>query len=232
MPANQKSIVSLAPRIVAGSSFAGFGFALGRDAYRGAKKNLGLLILFAIAAFLVMGLYSSSVWLSRNYKTIIESIFKKFFALIAFAFCYIIIAIILLAIENVPEIMRALEAGSFEPVLAHLFSSLGTDSFLGISFLIQNIMVFIGFLVGFSQRKKRRQAWQAIKHNAAFLNKHGLRELGENKLYDSDRNIYRLKNQFHDTMEFIAEGRRNKRGYIKYDRTGKYIDWSGMVSIS
>ena len=226
------SIVSLAPKIVAGSSFAGFGLSLGRDVYKETKKNIGLIILFFLVLFLIIGQYSSSVWLFRNYRTLAGTIFKKFFALIAFMFFYIIITNILLIIEGTPEIINALETGLFDPVLVHLFSSLGTSSFLGISFLLQNLLILVGFFVGYFQRKKRRLAWEAEKHNIAFFISNGLELLDEKNVRDADGNRYRLKNMFANEIEFIAEGRRNKRGYIKYDKTGKYIDWSGMVSIA
>ena len=226
------SIVSLAPRIIAGSALAGFGLSLGRDVYKGTKKNIGMIILFFLVAFIVMGQYSSSVWLFRNYKTLAGSIFKKFFALIAFVFFYIAIASSLFVIEGVVNETNTLDSYSYDLILDHFVSSIGEGTLLGIFFLLQNLLVLIGFLVGFFQRKKRRLAWDAEKHNISFFISNGLESLDEKNIRDADGNRYRLKNMFANEIEFIAEGRRNKRAYIKYDRTGKYTNWSGLVSIA
>ena len=87
------SIDSMAPRIVAGSALAGFGLSLGRDTYKQTKKDADVLILFLliilVLGFFIYGLFLSSVWIFRNYQTLVGTIFKKFFALVVFVFFYI-----------------------------------------------------------------------------------------------------------------------------------------------
>ena len=232
------SIDALAPRIVAGSALAGFGLSLGRDTYKQTKKDIdGLIValfIFLALAFFIYGLFLSSVWLFRNYQTQVGTIFKKFFALVVFVFIYIATVGTLLNIEPTAKVLltHAIETGLFAPVFGHLVSSLGTSSFLGITFLLQNLLVFAGCLTGYVQRKKRRLAWEAEAHNVSFFDENGLEQLDDNNLRDIEGNRFRLKNTFANEIEFIAEGRRNKRGYIKYDETGKYTEWSGLVSIA
>ena len=232
------SIDSMAPRIVAGSALAGFGLSLGRDTYKQTKKDADVLILFLliilVLGFFIYGLFLSSVWLFRNYQTLVGTIFKKFFALVVFVFFYIAPVVALLNLEPTTEglVTHAIETGRFAPIFGHLVSSLGTSSFLGITFLLQNLLVLAGCLTGYVQRKKRRLAWEAEAHNVSFFDENGIEQLDDNNLRDSEGNRFRLKNTFANELEFIAEGRRSKRAYIKYDETGKYTEWSGLVSIA
>ena len=32
-------------------------------------------------------------------------------------------------------------------------------------------------------------------------------------------------------LEFMALGKRNQRGYLQYDSTGKYTNWSGLAEV-
>ena len=89
-----------------------------------------------------------------------------------------------------------------------------------------------GLIFGLSQRKKRRVAWDTEKSNIQFFEDHGIEELDNEHLRDSEGNRYKLKNVFKDELEFQAEGRRGKRGYITFDENGKYISWSGLANIS
>ena len=149
-------------------------------------------------------------------------------------FVYIATVGALLYIEPTTNVLvtHAIETGLFAPVFGHLVSSLEMSSFLGITFLLQNLLVLAGCLTGYFQSKKRRLAWEAEAHNVSFFDENGLEQLDDNNLRDIEGNRFRLKNMFANEIEFIAEGRRSKRAYIKYDETGKYTEWSGLVSIA
>ena len=91
--------------------------------------------------------------------------------------------------------------------------------------------------MGIKHRKKRRLAWEAETHNSTFLEEHGLETVdvddkGNLRLRDNVNGIgYRLSDDLNiaGELEFMALGRRNKRGYIQYDETGKFTSWSGLV---
>ena len=82
-------------------------------------------------------------------------------------------------------------------------------------------------------------AWEAEEYNEHFLDEHGLEvidadEKGNLRLRDYSENIgYRLMDDLEiaGELEFMALGKRNKRGYMHYDDTGKYTDWSGLVDV-
>ena len=89
----------------------------------------------------------------------------------------------------------------------------------------------IGFLVGLSQRKKRRKIWEAEAANIQFLKKHGLVEVGDEI---EDTNIgqrFRIENFEDDGILLFPIGRRGKRAFISIDRYGKFTEYTGMVHV-
>lgn len=218
-----KSVIQYAPSIVAGSALAGFGLSFGRDMYRKAKKNL-LPIFFLVC---LVGIFFSGIWLFRNYRTVWGTIFKKLGALIVLVGSSMIIygSVFLVMAIFFPEYVAP----------GHAFDNpitLGTTG-------IQGFLFLIGSLLGIKHRKKRRQAWEAESHNAAFLRKQGLEvidtdEEGNLRLRDTQEGIgYHLMENLKAAgeLEFMALGKRNRRGYILYDVTGKYTEWTGLVEV-
>lgn len=106
-------------------------------------------------------------------------------------------------------------------------------------FVVQGGMFVIGSIVGISHRRRRRLAWEAEYHNEAFLSEIGLEvidtdEKGNIRLRDHAEGIgYRMMEDLKiaGELEFMALGKRNKRGYMYYDDTGKYTQWSGLVDV-
>ena len=111
--------------------------------------------------------------------------------------------------------------------------SLVDGSAVSIGILAQNLIVVGGFVLGFSERRKRRLVWEAEDSNATFFAKHGLELLDDKNMRDSDGNRFELENRFSsiNETEFIAVNKAGKRGYLSYDEIGKYTTWSGLVSI-
>ena len=228
------SIASYAPAIVAGSALSGFGFAIGRDVYRQAKKRwLWVLILVCL-----VGVFFSGLWLFRNYRTIAGATFKRIGALIVLGISAFGIHIasgiiftftdaVLFGGELMINYFSYMLAGNwFEPPLLYV--------------MILELLVFmVGAMIGFRHRRKRAIAWGAEDHNNAFMEKHGLQitdadDKGNLRIREIATNTgYRLIENLDVTgeMEFMALGRRNKRAYMKYDGSGKFVHWTGLVEV-
>lgn len=93
------------------------------------------------------------------------------------------------------------------------------------------LLLISGYRAGKRHRKIREAAWAAERHNKAFLSSVGLQELANEQFKDSEGNLYRLENEFEDRIELFAIGRRNRRGYLHFDETGKFTEWSGLVTL-
>lgn len=228
------SFARYAPSIVAGSALAGFGLSFGRDVYKKAKKNWPILLVFAC----LVGVYFSGLWLFRNYRTPFDTIIKRTGAILA------------LIVSSVGVYVgAAFIAVTFLPVMAFVptdtVDSLTFDPMILLDFpllwiFIAQIGLFVmGAVMGIRHRERRRLAWEAEEHNEHFLDYHGLEvidvdEKGNLRLRDHNENIgYRLMDDLEVTgeLEFMALGKRNKRGYIHYDSTGKYTHWSGLAEV-
>lgn len=201
------SVARYAPSIVAGSALAGFGLAFGRDVYRQTKKNWPIVAILAC----LVGVFFSAMWLFRNYRAPADILLKKFGALITLIV-------------------------SFSAILF-------VGAFFGIPpewiIILQVALFLVGGAIGISHRKRRRLAWEAEDHNEEFLETHNLEvidvdEKGNIRLRDHDDGIgYRMIEDLDivGELEFMALGKRNKRGYLEYDDTGKYRHWSGLANV-
>lgn len=235
------SVARYAPSIVAGSALAGFGLSFGRDVYKQTKKNWPIVVILAC----LVGVYFSGMWLFRNYRTFGGSMVKKFGALIVLAgSCIgiyigaaIVAAMFAPAILALPENVVAdtvASVDSVDDVANHIISFP-----LAWIFVVQGALFLIGSMVGMRHRRRRRLAWEAEEYNEHFLDEHGLEvidadEKGNLRLRDYSENIgYRLMDDLEiaGELEFMALGKRNKRGYMHYDDTGKYTNWSGLVDV-
>ena len=213
-------LIRHAPSIIAGSALAGFGLSFGRDAYRKAKEKWPLVVILVC----LVGVFFASMWLFRNYRTATGSLFKTLGALIILAglgagLYYALVVAFPVVVANEEQADVIIENVQFY------------------GFGLYGILFLAGGLVGIKHQKKRRQAWEAETHNAAFLLEQGLETVdvddkGNLRLRDPINEIgYRLSDDLNvaGELEFIALGKRNKRAYIEYDGTGKFVSWSGLV---
>jgi len=221
------SLLHLAPKIVAGSALAGFGLAFGRDVYRKTKKNLILVIILAVLAFTLYGLFISAVWVARNYRTWSGSIVKRFGALVAFVSCNAATAFIVLFLAVSVANVGVPDGDQVSKEVVSAFDL--PISKVGLA--VQVVIVISGLIVGFFQRRRRRIAWEAERNNELFFAEHGFESLDEDNFRDDQGNRFRLLNVFDGELEFMAEGRRGKRGYIEFDENGAYTNWSGLTNI-
>lgn len=232
-----RSVIQYAPAILAGSALAGFGLSFGRDVYRKAKKYWPLVAILLC----VLGAFFSGLWLFRNYRTILGSIFKKLGASIVLIASCIVLHLSLMLLDAILPITLLLFDGLSQAVTSivpDLHPVLAIPEILRIV-VFQGIAFAIGAIVGVSHRRKRKAAWIAEDHNIAFLADHGLEVVdadddGNLRLRSSSEEVgYRLTNDLSITreLEFLALGRRNKRAYMKYDEIGRYTAWSGLVEV-
>jgi len=205
-----------APAIIAGSALSGFGFAIGRDVYRRTRRNWPIVVILAC----LVGVLFSAIWIFRNYRTLPESIFRRTGALL------------LLAASGAIHLTLTLAAVYLvEPSLIPVAVPAAVAA--------QMVLFAVGAVIGYGHRRKRRMAWDAEDHNAAFMEENGLEvvdgdDSGGMRLRDHAQGIgYRLMDRLSSAgeLEFAALGKRNKRGYIHYDETGKYTEWSGLSDI-
>ncbi|MDE0097167.1 MAG: hypothetical protein OXN16_00720 [Gammaproteobacteria bacterium] len=232
------SIVQLAPRIVAGSALAGFGFAFGRDMYRETKRNWKLIALIVVATLAYVLLFMSSLWVARNYRSRLAGLLKKAGALVALIASYAatvyvnVLVEAFLALNGIagnPETFRPISGWSPAGILMDL-DERGTVFMAG--FILQNLVMAAGLMMGAFQRRRRRTAWDTEASNEAFFLDNGLVSLDEENFRDDRGNRYRLLKVLKNELEFQAEGKRGKRAYIRFDDSGKYLSWSGLTGIS
>ena len=230
------SLIRLAPQLLAGSAVAGVGFAFGRDIYRATKKHWVLVLLLVALTSCLYGLFVSSVWMARNYRTRLGSIGKRLAAFSLFVVCYFVLLYVsVFLIEIASGTTETAGTTIVDPTTlweTHA-GSLTDGSPLSIGFAVQNAVTVGGVILGVIQRRRRRLLWQVEEANATFLADHGLQQLDEKNMRDSEGNRFELANQFSriNEIEFIAVGQAGKSGYLCYDETGKYTAWSGLVPI-
>ena len=221
------SVIQFAPSIIAGSAVSAFGFSIGRDVYRKAKKYWPV----AIVLVCLIGIYYAGVWIFRNYRTTAGTIFKKSGALIVLAISCGITSILTGMVVGI--VAPGIASAEMDAVIADPLAPRGIIRWLAIT---QITVFLIGALVGMKHRKRRRLAWEAEDANVEFLADHGLEIVSGKaddgmRLRDHTQDVgYRLTEILPVTreLEFVALGRRNKRGYMNYDETGKYTAWSGL----
>ena len=235
------SVLRMAPHIVFGSAIAGFGLAFGRDMYRGFKKNWPTILVLFVLLSGFLGMYCSGLWFARNHRPWWLGVFYRL-GTIALAYAsFVVLAFIGLIIEDIfaagtPEVLLSY-------VLALATGQIGLDDFLGealkntgpiyLIFMSSGAgLAVIGLGIGFFQRRRRRKAWQADRHNKQFFADHGLTTLREDRLRDDQDNGYELDDVFpeHGELEFKVLGRRGKRAYLEFDEDGRYTSWSGVVT--
>lgn len=225
---------------------------------KAAKKTAFGIVLLFIAAISLVATFFCAQFLSRNYRTIPEMLAWRLGAILALVAALVIgffplgtIFSILAdvvgpplgytpstSIRAIPSTFLHLEAG-IEHVYRLAFGIDGPieryqyeDEGLSVSmkWTVTAIVFLLGLGKGFAQRRKRRLAWDAERHNETFMRNAGLLENDDGIIIDSEGNRFRAeKSSFHQ-IELFAIGRRNKRAYLLHDENGKITEWTGLVS--
>lgn len=251
------SIIKQTSKIFGGSAVAGVGFSLGRDAYRKAKKNKGILLAMIAAMLSIWGVVLSGIKLGRNYRTVGQTLVSKFlgccmaipsFAVSAVAFT--VIALCVLALSGYENTVKT----SFGPVRFYpphtQIEGPGTanndiynyplirvnngkiethfEIFIGAA--ASASIFFIGVLIGIIQRNKRAKVFAIEKKNEAFLESHDLTEISDDRLKDVNTDqVYRIESISGKLITLFPEGRRGKRAYIELSENGQFLAINGLV---
>ncbi|WP_109366644.1 hypothetical protein [Ochrobactrum soli] len=211
-----KSTLALIATGVGGAAVAGFGLSMGRDIYKGTKKNGGNLLLLLAVIFcpfiggrgLVRG-HDRGV-LGTLFLTYIGSIL-----LIAIGF----IAASILAFEGLAATSKESEAGGVI-MLAMMIGAAVTAFLAG-----------IGMLTGLYQRPKRLRAFAVNRYNERFLTENGFKETDGKDIthYAPDGQALRFLEAHPGKLVFMAVGKRGKRAFIDLDNDGKMVSYTGVV---
>lgn len=190
--------------IAAGSAAAGFGWSAGRDLYRKGKE----WILPVIAFVAVAGGSGYAAWnLSRGHHS--PSVLRVIGAILAAAGS-LALCVILVAVLGQPQPGRPnSDAGGL----------------LGIALLVHAASAVIGLLVGLAQRGRRVRTFALERDNLAFMDAHGIRDVGgrEETFVDAVGNELKLDDVRRDAMVFRVQGRRGARAYVDLDASGRMI---------
>ena len=201
-------------KIFGGSAVAGMGFAFGRDIYKQLKKWYILLVILVA----IFSLYTTGIWIARNYNHILKSIFVRIGALIV----------------GIPSsaILYLCSMILFVPKGDDVSASDITNNDLIYPLILPAIVLLAGLVVGSIQRKKRRQIWDAELFNSNFMESEGLIEHEDGTIEDTGNSVnYKIDFIGKERVTLMPIGRRNKRAYIYIDNVGKYSSFSGLTSI-
>lgn len=207
-------LISGSLKIFGGSAVAGIGFAFGRDIYKKLKKWYALLIILVA----IFSLYTTGIWIARNYNHIWKSILIRLGALIV----------------GIPSsvVLYFCSMIFFVPKGDDISATVTTNKDLIYPLVLPALVLFAGLLVGSTQRKKRRQIWDAELFNINFMESEGLVEHEDGTIEDTENSVnYKIDFMGKERVTLMPIGKRNKRAYIYIDEVGKYTSFTGLASI-
>ena len=242
---SQYQILSNTTKILGGSAVAGFGLSFGRDVYKGTKKKTLLVIAISIFLLSIFGTFISGVWLTRNYRYIYSSIFSRIgglliafissiscsicvFTIIQFANIYGLGVQQYFIIDPNPVLKLINEYGFLSDTVKLII----TIFFSVYGFSFTTIIFFIGLIVGYSQRSKRKRLWEAEVANEEFMQANNLHEYEDGTIEDrANEQNFRVDHLGSDRITLFPLGKRGKRAYIYIDSNGHFSKYSGIVKL-
>ncbi len=211
-------------KLIFGSAIAGFGFGIGRDAWRKLKSGdlVFWIIISTVVVLTLLGGFMGAREMVRGHdRGVLGTVFKT-----------IILSVALVSLATICSLLFAVWLyGGENPILtSDQFFSFSPAMDLTIKF--QLIAVSIGFLVGITQRKKRLAVFSIERDNEGFLKTAGIREVGGKEIthVDDDGNDLRLIEVLKDRLIFMAVGKRGRRAYIYLDDDGRMTSYSGITA--
>lgn len=236
------NLIKTSARIFGGSAVAGMGFALGRDIYRKAKKERGLLIAIFVIILTFFGNYTGGVWIGRNYRTNSEAILKRLAAVLIIIPSFLILAFIVSLFQHISSDRASPPTTQIQYQTEELASSQSEghsiveqtpdESFMTLAGITVPLgIISVGLLAGSKQRRKRQLVWDAEEHNTLFMEENDLVEHEDQTIEDiSTGQNYRVDSIGSRRVTLFPIGRRGKRAYITIDEAGKYEDFIGITS--
>jgi hypothetical protein len=213
-----------------GSAVAGYGFAIGRDAWRHTKKNGVILLILAVLLCGLCAPFFAARGLVRYHqrgflRTLLVSILGN-----ALLWC-VGVSILFMTFVFLEALFSAQPSSSSAMQGGHGPVPLG---FFPLFILAVVCITLAGFLVGLWQRSKRQRAFTIALDNDRLLARHGIQETGGHDIthVDDEGNNLRLMEINKMYIVFMAVGRRNRRAYIRLDREGRMVEYTGVVAIA
>lgn len=205
--------------IIARAALAGYGGAIGRDAWRATKKGApnALLIVLLLGGF--FGAVVFPFWggrdLTRGHD---RSAMATFLLTVLFPLALLALGV---GLGHVGDMWWQQMQGVKAPI----------NPRLDVILLVSGGSFALGALYGFSQRRGRKARFFIEDHNRAFLRRRGFREEGEGEFRDGDGNLLRAVETSGTRITFLAVGKRNKRAYISTSADGAMLAYSGVMPV-
>lgn len=200
-----------------GAAIAGFGLSMGRDIYKGTKKNGGFIVLLlTVIVFPFIGGRGLVRGHDRGFFGTLFLTYIGSILLIAIGFAAATLLVILF-------LATSGASGSDDNKLIMMIAS-----FCGV---VTAFLAGIGILVGLFQRPKRLRTIRIKRHNEQFLNKNGFIETGGQDIthYAPDGQALRFMEAHPGKIVFMPVGRRGKRAFIELDEDGRMTSYTGVV---
>lgn len=195
---------------VAGAAVAGYGAAMGRDAWKATRRNAGLLLFLALIACAIVMPFLGGRNLTRGYP---EGQRPPVFTSM------------LLILGGAAMGLAATGIMSLYGVLLNHVLVVGGVAALSMSF---------GLVWGSVQKPRRLHTFAIAEHNEEFLDSFGFEEVNEKEVshIDGEGNPLRLTERNADSIVFLAVGRRNRRAYIGLSPEGRMLGYTGVIAVT
>ena len=151
------SLIKTTTNHVFSAALSGFGLSLGRDIYRKAGKNKGVIIGIIIVVLCMFMVYSIGVWIARNQKNLFFSLIAKIFSISLLPIFGAISSVCFVLILGTPDAIFK-EIGQGDPFFLGISNSLREYHDLVFGYFIQLIFeVLINFSPEFDEIGKEIQ---------------------------------------------------------------------------
>ncbi len=205
--------------ILASASVATVGASFARDAYKAAKRNIALLVVFIASGAILYLPYKGGRIVTGS-----GPYFRWRWTLTS----------------ALPGLMIAVTGWVVQTLLAIVISDFlpKQDGDPGLwAILIASLMATILFVGGSARGRfvyrARSRADAVVVHNQLFLETNDFEDANDRdaSYRDRDGNLLRLISTESNRLVFMAVGRRKQRAYIKLDDEGRMLSYSGIVTI-
>lgn len=215
----KNTLVHGVTRLFFGSAVAGAGFSLGRDIYKLFKKNLLILIGVVLALF----------FLALPYIAATKLFFYRPMSKLKWYLMVFIPWSVLAAVGVMPVVMGF---HYFQPGGFSYHQEISDGAVYGICYWL--LAFLSGGLFSISKRAVAKEAHEIEVFNESFLKSNGILEVDGAASFtheDPEGNKLRLDGIGRDLAEFFVVGKRGKRAFIYLDGSGRFSQYSGVVSI-
>jgi hypothetical protein len=215
----KNKIVHGVTKLFFGSAVAGAGFSLGRDIYRLFKKNLLILI----------GVFAALFFLALPYIAASKLFFYRPLSKLKWCLIVLIPWSVLGSVGLIPVVVGFTY---FKSDVYTFHPEIPNGTLYGICYWL--LAFLLGALVSKSKRAIAKEAYEIEVFNESFMKDNGILEVDGAASFtheDAEGNKLRLDGIGRDLVEFFVIGKRGKRAFIYLDESGRFSQYSGIVSI-